>query len=198
MMNKVVVAGLGLLSVVLLVLFARVLPASVERERVGRDNALKAVCEPALRPSPNEFLGALPVDAPGFALQDYAGREISLSSLKGRVVLVNFWATWCPPCVAEVGSLERLTQLEKNKPFSLLAVSVDDSWDTVRGFFPKGTPLTVLLDSDKKSPARYGTQKFPETFIIDREGKVRFFVVSDRDWAAPDIKACIDALVDEG
>jgi thiol-disulfide isomerase/thioredoxin len=192
-----VVAAIPLLAGALLVLaFVRALPAAVERERAGRDNAVRAVCEPALRPEPHSpALGALPADAPDFTLRDYAGREMTLSSLRGRVVLVNFWATWCPTCVVEMPSLEKLAAAEKGRPFSLLAVSVDESWDVVRRFFAGGSALTVLLDKDRGVPARYGTEKFPESFLIDRDGRVRYFVVSDRDWSTPEAIACIDALL---
>ena len=77
---------------------------------------------------------------------------------------------------------------------SLVAVSVDENWQAVLNFFAKGTKLMVLLDEERKTPALYGTEKFPETFILDKEGNVRFYVVSDRDWNAPDVRACIDAL----
>ena len=197
MIKYLVVAGAALVSLALSVMFARVLPASVERERQGRDNAVRAVCESSLRTQPSEFLGPFPTDAPAFSLKDFAGRDVSLASLRGRVVLLNFWATWCPPCVAEMGSLEKLSRDEKGKAFTMLTVSVDEKWETVREFFARGTPLTVLLDADKATATRYGTRKYPETFLIDKEGKLRFFVVSDRDWAAPDAKACIDVLIDE-
>lgn len=65
----------------------------------------------------------------------------------------------------------------------------------MRKFFAQGTPLTVLLDAQKSVPPRYGTEKFPETFLIDRDGRVRYYVVSDRNWAAPEIRTCIDALI---
>jgi peroxiredoxin len=138
----------------------------------------------------------LPAPAPDFTLKDYAGREVALSSLRGRVVLVNFWATWCPTCKVEMPSLEMLAAAEKNKPFTLLAVSVDDDWETVRNYFRGGSRMTVLLDKDKTAPKTYGTSQFPETFIVDKDGNVRYFVVSDRDWSSREVRACIDALID--
>jgi len=197
-MRAVVVASVALVAVLLGVAFARALPAVVEREKVGRDNELRAVCDQTLRPEATvpALGGPLPQPALDFTLKDYAGRDVALSSLKGRVVLLNFWATWCPTCVIEMPSLERLQTLEKGKPFSLLAVSVDEKWDEVRRFFKDGTKMTVLLDAERKMPARYGTEKFPETFLIDKEGNVRFYVISDRDWASPGMRACIDSLID--
>jgi peroxiredoxin len=204
-MRWVVLAGMAALALALGVMFLRALPTAVERQKSGRDAAERAVCVAALNPDwQNPALGPLRssgpsaeggVDAPDFKLKDYAGREIQLSSLRGRVVLVNFWATWCQTCVVEMPSLDQLAAAEKGKPFTLLAVSVDENWDVVRNFFAQGTTLTVLLDPDKSVPPKYGTDKFPESFLIDRDGKVRYYVISDRNWASPDVKACIDKLI---
>ena len=112
-------------------LFVRALPDAVARARDGAHAARAAACE-ALQPTPfNPALGQLPVAAPDFTLKDYAGREVRLSSLRGQVVMVNFWATWCNTCVVEMASMEQLVQKERGKPFRLLAVSVDDDWPTV-------------------------------------------------------------------
>ena len=179
--------------------FVRALPLAAERQRAGERAPERAVCGPALRPAAHSTaLGDLEggtVAAPDFALQDWAGREIRLSSLRGRVVMLNFWATWCDTCVAEMPALEQLVQAEKDRPFTLLAVSVDESWEAVRRFFAGGTQLTVLLDPTKGTPPRYGTEKFPETFIIDRDGNIRYYVVSSRDWAAPEVRACLELLM---
>ncbi len=195
------IVGLGValaLAALVAVAFARALPTAVEKERLGRENATRAACEGALRPEPRaEALGVLPAPAPDFTLKDWAGRDLALSSMRGRVVLLNFWATWCPTCVVEMPSLERLAVSQRGRPFTPLAVSVDESWDVVRGFFRSGSALTVVLDKDKATATRYGTTKFPESFLIDKQGRVRFYVVSDRDWAAGDVRACIDALENE-
>ena len=197
-MRYLVVGASALVAILLSVAFARALPALVDREKTGREAAMRGVCELVLRPEEAApgLGGSLPVPAPDFTLKDWAGREVSLSSLRGRVVLLNFWATWCPTCVVEMPSLERLKAMEAGRDFSLVAVSVDEKWDEVRRFFREGTKMTVLLDEEKKVPARWGTEKFPETFLIDKEGRVRFYVVSDRDWSTPGMKSCIDALID--
>jgi peroxiredoxin len=138
----------------------------------------------------------MPVAAPDFTLKDYAGHDVKLSSLRGQVVLVNFWATWCGTCVVEVPSMEKLVDKERGKPFRLLAVSVDDDWPTVRKFFAKGTPLDVVLDPSRDVPKAWGTEKFPESFLIDKDGTIRYYIVSNRDWSAPAVSACIDAMMD--
>jgi thiol-disulfide isomerase/thioredoxin len=194
-----VLAWLALATVLALlgVGFLRALPAAVERARAGATAAERAACASLQPEMQNPALGAIDGtrEAPDFKLKDWAGREVQLSSLRGRVVLVNFWATWCQTCVVEMPSLGQLAEAERGKPFTLLAVSVDDDWNAVREFFREGTPLTVLLDQGKTVPPRYGTEKFPETFVVDRDGKVRYYVVSDRNWMAPDVKSCIDALI---
>ncbi len=188
--------GALLVAGTLVFLFARALPDAVERARAGELAAKASACE-ALNPTPvNDALGRVPVAAPDFTLKDYAGREVRLSSLRGNVVLVNFWATWCSTCVVEMPSMEKLVEKERGKPFRLLAVSVDDDWPTVRKFFAKGTPLDVVLDSTRSVPKRWGTEKFPESFIIDKDGTIRYYIVSNRDWSAPAVSACIDALAD--
>jgi peroxiredoxin len=178
--------------------FVRALPTAVEHEKAGRQAQVRAVCEGVLSPDAhNPVLGEISGEgqAPDFTLRDYAGREVQLSSLRGRVVLLNFWATWCGTCVVEMGALDELAREERGKDFTLLAVSVDDNWDVVRKFFSGGTALTVLLDTPRATPKRYGTEKFPETFLIDRDGKIRYYVISDRKWSSPEIKACVDALI---
>jgi cytochrome c biogenesis protein CcmG, thiol:disulfide interchange protein DsbE len=176
-------------------LFVRALPDAVARARAGANAVRDAECQ-ALNPTPvNSALGELPVAAPDFTLKDYAGHDVKLSSLRGNVVLVNFWATWCNTCVIEMASMERLVRKESGKPFRLLAVSVDDGWDPIRKFFAKGTPLEVVLDSSRDVPKSWGTEKFPESFLIDRDGKIRYYIVSNRDWDAPTVASCIDAMM---
>ena len=111
-------------------------------------------------------------------------------------MLVNFWAPWCSTCVVEMASMERLVDHMKGKPFRLLAVSVDDDWPQGRKFFEKGNPLEGLLDTKRDVPARWGTEKFPESFLVDKEGNIRYYIVSNRDWSTPAVEACIDAMLD--
>jgi peroxiredoxin len=186
----------GLVGFTLVILFGRALPEAAARAREGFRRGHEAACE-VLRGDPtNPVLGELPQPAPDFALKDFAGREVRLSSLRGEVVLVNFWATWCKTCVVEMPSMERLAARLKGKPFRLLAVSVDDDWTAVRNFFPRGTQLQVVLDTSREVPKRFGTEKFPESFLVDKDGNVRYYVISDRDWSRPEVGACIDSLLD--
>ena len=131
--------------------------------------------------------------APDFELADAAGKKWSLRALRGRPVLVSFWATWCPPCVQEMPSLDALAHRLGDRA-AILAVSVDENWEAIRKFFPKGTPLTVLLDPSRAAPASYGTSQFPESFLVDPSGHVRYAFINQRDWSVPEATACIEDL----
>ena len=133
-------------------------------------------------------------DAPDFQLPDANGKMVSLSAQRGHPVLVNFWATWCPPCVEEVPSMEDLARRIQNTDIRMLAVSVDESWDIVRRFFVKGTQMGVLLDLSKNVPKTFGTEKYPESFMIDSSGKVRHYFINKRDWSKPEAIACLESL----
>jgi peroxiredoxin len=131
---------------------------------------------------------------PDFQLPDAAGRTVSLSQQRGHPVLLNFWATWCPPCVDEVPSLEDLARRLKGTDMRMLAVSVDDDWDKIRRFFAKGSDIGVLLDTSHDIPKKFGTEKFPETFLIDSAGRIRYYFINKRDWSRPEAVACLESL----
>ena len=133
-------------------------------------------------------------DAPDFELPDAEGRKISLRSQRGHPVFLNFWATWCPPCTEEMPSLERLAAGLEDSDIRTLAVSVDDSWSPVKKFFAQGTRLGVLLDTSHEVPKRYTTEKYPETFFIDAQGRVRHYFINKRDWSKPEVIACLESL----
>jgi peroxiredoxin len=188
----------GIVTLALAVYFVFVLPDAVRRGREGVRRTREAPCL-VLKPTPQSpLLGKLPQPAPDFALKTHDGQEVKLSALRGRVVLVNLWATWCPTCAVEEPSLERLAAQLKGQPFSLLAVSVDESWDVVRQHFPQGSGMTVLLDKERQVAKAYGTEKFPESFLIDRDGNIRYFIVSERqEWHTQEVRTCIQALIED-
>ena len=136
--------------------------------------------------------------APDFLFKDQSGKRLSLSDFRGKVVLLNFWATWCPPCRDEMPSMQSLQrQMDKNQ-FIILALSVDDSWDQVNRFINQsGFELPVYADFDKKISSLYGTYKFPETYILDKRGVVAFKVIGPTDWASPDMLAFLHKLTAE-
>lgn len=110
--------------------------------------------------------------APDFTLRTLDGKKVSLSELKGKVVLVNFWATWCPPCREEMPLFEKVYKKYKDKGFEILAVSTDSSVEPVKKFVEEfNVSFPVLLDDGKVS-SLYSIQGLPTSFLIDREGKV--------------------------
>jgi peroxiredoxin len=136
--------------------------------------------------------------APEFSLPALNGKAISLSSYRGKVVMVHFWATWCPPCVEELPALERLYRAYFGKDLEVLAVSVDEGGaGTVEQFMRKNRfVLPVLLNPDQSVSRQYGTFKFPETYLVDREGIVRLKIIGAADWTSPDAQKFVQAMVD--
>lgn len=123
--------------------------------------------------------------APDFRLPASDGRQVSLSDFRGRMVMVHFWATWCPPCVEEMPALDKLNKAMAGTDFAMLAVSVDEGGvEAVAPFMLSNRlSLPVLFNPGGSVAALYGTFKFPETYIVDREGVVRYKVIGSRDWA---------------
>ena len=121
--------------------------------------------------------------APHFSLTDTQGRIWSLSDLRGQVVFVNFWATWCPPCREEMPSMETLNKMMAGKSFKMLTILSNDDPDmadrfvkTVGGTFP------VLLDPDSAIGTAYGLTGVPETYIVDKQGILREKFLGPRPW----------------
>lgn len=132
--------------------------------------------------------------APSLTLPARNGKAISLQDLRGRAVLINFWATWCPPCREEMPSLERLKTRFDGKNFELLAVSVDEEGGPAIDRFLKKVPvtMTILLDPQGETAARYGTYRLPESFLIDKNGILVKRYLGPRDWTDPEIVAEIE------
>jgi len=127
------------------------------------------------------------VSAPDFALPDLDGKTVNLADYKGKVVLLNIWATWCPPCVEEMPSMEKLHQELKDEDFEILAVSIDVSGAKAVIPFMKKLKLSfsVLTDTEGAIKSLYQTTGVPESFIIDKQGIIVEKVIGPRDWAAP-------------
>lgn len=124
---------------------------------------------------------------PDFSVQD-SDRRITLNELHGKVVVLNFWATWCPPCVEEMPSLVQMQQRLKDKGITVLAVSVDVDEDAYHKFLKDyKVNLLTVRDPSHKSSDLYGTFKYPETYIIDRNGTLRRKFIGPVDWTTPEI-----------
>jgi peroxiredoxin len=137
-------------------------------------------------------IGAQALD---FTIQD-SDRSVTLSQLRGKIVVLNFWATWCPPCVEEMPSLVEMQKQMRDKGVIVLAVSVDDDADDYHKFLKEhGIDLLTVRDPGERSDAgvtagvasRYGTFKFPETYIIDRNGIIQRKFIGPIDWSQAEI-----------
>lgn len=135
---------------------------------------------------------------PGFALPDLQGRVHALDELRGQVVVLNYWATWCPPCIDEMPSLEKLHEALASKGLAVVAVSVDERFSDIEEFVDEwNLSFTVLHDEGMKVSRSYQTFKYPETYIIDRSGRLKSKVVGPRDWVAPSVIRDLVALLNE-
>lgn len=135
--------------------------------------------------------------APGFELGRVGdGPPVSLESLRGQVVLLNFWATWCKPCEDEMPAMQRLYEALRDEPFELVAVSVDDGEEEVRRFRDRlGLEFPILHDPDKRVSGRYQSHRFPETYLIDRDGTLVARYIGPREWDAPEYRERIRRLL---
>jgi peroxiredoxin len=125
--------------------------------------------------------------APDFTVQD-ADRKVSLNEMRGKVVVLNFWATWCPPCIEEMPSLVQMQQKMKDKGVEVVAISVDADQSAYQKFLKEyRVNLLTVRDPDQSSNNLYGTFKFPETYIIDRRGVLRRKFIGPIDWGTPEI-----------
>ena len=135
--------------------------------------------------------------APGFALSRVgAAQAVSLEALRGRVVLVNFWATWCKPCEEEMPSLQRLYEQLAGEPFELLAVSVDSERAPIEAFQSRlGLSFPLLHDPDRAVAAAWQASRFPESFLVDADGTVVERYTGPRTWDADAYVERIRSLV---
>lgn len=149
------------------------------------------------------FNGLLPVMnrpmAKEFALKDFEGHLHTLSHYRGKVVLVNFWATWCPPCLKEMPSMERLWKELAGKGLVVLAINIGESADNVENFgFQYGLSFPLLLDKEDTTGRDWLVRGLPTSYVVNREGKVVFQAIGERDWDDPGLKEALLHVIQEG
>ena len=126
------------------------------------------------------------------------GRKVDLRDLEGRVVLVNFWATWCEPCREEMPAIEKLRARLEGRPFDVLAVNYGESPDKVRDFLKRErVSLPVLLDRDKQAADAWNAKGLPMTFLVDAAGRVRYWAFGEMDWSRGEARKLVEQLVGE-
>ena len=138
--------------------------------------------------------GHIGAAATDFTLQD-SDRKVTLSQFRGQVVLVNFWATWCPPCQAELPSLITMQDRYRTKGVMVLGISIDVDEDAYHRFLKqRSVNFLTVRDPDQKIATMYGTSGWPETYIVDRQGVLRRKIVGPIDWNSPEINAFLGNL----
>ena len=138
------------------------------------------------------------VVAPGFALLDAKGRAHALDDSFGRITLVNFWATWCPPCVHEIPSMNRLAAGYDPTEFAIVSINFKESPEHVRAFMERvEVDFPVLMDEDGRVSAEWGVFAFPSSFLLDRDGSIRYSVNTAIEWDADEVHEVIRRLLAE-
>jgi peroxiredoxin len=132
--------------------------------------------------------------APDFTLTSDGGRTVSLNHFGGKILLLNFWASWCQPCVEETPSLSELAKQFAPKGLVVLGVSVDEKESAYRAFLERFRP-DFLTVRDSKLHEEYGTFIYPETYIIGADGRVLHKVAEGADWMAPEMTRYIASLL---
>jgi len=135
--------------------------------------------------------------APGFDLTESVdGSGFGLDDYRGKWVLLNFWATWCPPCVEEMPSLNSLYESMRERGFVVLAVSIDEDLDQYRQFLNQANvTFPTVRDPERSVAARYGTFKYPESYLISPDGVVKRKYVGAENWRRPEIVNYLDSLL---
>jgi len=182
---------------------------------IGVAAVLYIIVQASIKPEQDEGLKAVargemkklttPVEAtvaPTHAFYDAAGKPIRVADFKGKVVVMNLWATWCPPCVAEMPTLAKLAQAYQGKPVAVVAVSVDQPKDVdkAKAFIAKHPPLGFYSDPEMKLPfaVKPPAAGMPTTIIYGADGVERARLSSGADWSGPDARAVVDYVLGGG
>ena len=138
------------------------------------------------------------VKAQNFALKDLNGNEVHLEDYRGKIIFLNFWTTWCPACLVEMPSMEKLYRKFKNDDFVILAVDMQEDLETVKKFKAKfKLSFPILLDEEGVVASYYGVRAIPATYFIDRAGYLYAAAMGARDWASEDAFLLIKHLLDK-
>jgi thiol-disulfide isomerase/thioredoxin len=133
---------------------------------------------------------------PALAVEDLAGRTLSLADYRGKVILVNFWATWCEPCREEMPSIDRLRSSLKGKPFEVLAVNMAEPLSRIEKFMaavPLGFP--VLRDRQGAAGKAWKAKFLPASYLIGRDGRIHYVAYGELDWSSDAVRARVNELL---
>ncbi len=134
--------------------------------------------------------------APVLPLTLASGRPLDMEALRGQVVLVNFWATWCPPCRREMPSMDRLDKMETGRPFTILAVNVKEEADQVERFLDE-MPMSfpIVLDTEGQLAKAWKAFVYPTSYLVDKQGHIRYSLNGTLEWDEPEIVEIIERLI---
>jgi thiol-disulfide isomerase/thioredoxin len=133
---------------------------------------------------------------PPLALEDINGQQRQLADYRGKVVVLNFWATWCAPCIEEMPSFERLAAQLADEPFALVTVNFGEKPARITPFLKKiNVDVPVWLDTDMRASKAWVKRGLPTTYIIDADQNIRYQVLGELAWDAPEVKAKIQELL---
>jgi cytochrome c biogenesis protein CcmG, thiol:disulfide interchange protein DsbE len=134
--------------------------------------------------------------APGFRVTTAKGKDVTQKEFGGRVLVLNFWASWCPPCKEETPSMNQMAQQLGTKGLVVLGVSVDENAAAYEQFLAQERVVfETALDTSGEISANFGTFKYPETYVIGRDGKVLRKYIGPRDWSSPEMLRDIESLL---
>ncbi len=174
------------LTPILLVLLAYLSPAADAREQPKLGHQLTELSRP--------------IAAPDFTLQDMDEKSHRFSDFRGRVVILNFWATWCPPCRREMPSMQRLYDKYRDDGFTVIAVNQMEDPGHVFAFIGQldtDPTFPMLFDPDSGVSQAYGVKGLPTTFLVDKRGRIRYRAIGGREFDHPEVEAQIEKLMNE-
>lgn len=184
------VAVVGVLGAWLVAFFVSVVPDLWHKARQREQRACYAL-GPDIR---HPFTEPNASHAPSFSLPTLQGTTVELTALRGKSVLLNFWASWCAPCRTEMPALEQLQRTFPNE-LVVIAINEDEDIEAARRFFPQGTPLRVVHDPKHTVAQQYGAFQYPESFLLDAKGRVHKYVQGDPEtWNTEETRICIRSL----
>jgi peroxiredoxin len=181
-------------------------PGAQAERQAPREEASPRPAKPGTAgrgPSVEDALRALDLIKPArakvaddFTLKTLDGGSFRLADQRGKVVLVNFWATWCPPCLEEMPAMQRLWARHKDAGFVLVAVALDADPKKVPPFVTAhGLSFTIALDPKMESADKYGVRALPSSFVVDRAGTLTGLALGPRHWDAPNAHRLVEAML---
>jgi thiol-disulfide isomerase/thioredoxin len=200
--GKFNLAFLGAFCVLAVVLYAVIFQADwggadLETAVVRGIKPIAPGASPESMNAPSGASSGVPSGPVDFSLPDLSGRAVKLADYRGKVVVLNFWATWCAPCRAEIPSLVELNRGVAGKDVVLLTVAVNSGGRReIEAFYTQlGVSLPTLVDLDGKAYFAFGLTGVPETFILDRGGRIVQHYIGPRAWASPEFRAILDRIL---